>query len=171
MTLSEAFRMMADHPVRIFVRQWNWKAAALSALLRALVFYFTNRSAGSRAAWTALGVEFGYRVLTSGIFGSLLQVLSRVEPKRVSMLAVLLVLPAVNQGLNGLVHWWQATPKLGLSLLVATLITVWASLFNWYAMREGTFVVGQGQRGFGEDLRSLPGLIWRFTFGWMRRSG
>lgn len=162
--------MMADQPVRIFVRQWNWKAATLSALLRALVFYFTNRSAGSRAAWTALAVEFSYRVVTSGVFGSLLQILSRVEPRRVAMLAVLVVLPGLNQGMDALVHWWQGTPKLGLSLLIATLITVWASLFNWYAMREGTFVVGHGQRTFAQDLRSLPSLVWRFSFGWLRRS-
>ena len=161
--------MMAQQPVRIFVRQWNWKAAALSAFLRALVFYITNRSAGTKAAWTALGVEFAYRIATSGFFGSLIQVISRVEPRRVSMVAVLFVLPASNQGLDALVHWWQGTPRLGLSLLVATSITIWASLFNWYAMREGTFVVGHGQRGFGEDMRGLPGLLWRFTFGWMRR--
>ena len=161
---------MAQQPGRIFVRQWNWKAAALSAFLRALVFYFTNRSAGTKAAWTALGVEFGYRIATSGFFGSLIQMLSRVEPKRVSMVAVLLVLPAANQGLDAGIHWWQGTPKLGLSMLLATLITVWASLFNWYAMRHGTFVVGHGQRGFAEDMRGLPGLLWRFTFGWMRRN-
>lgn len=160
---------MGANPVRIFVRQWNWKAAALSALLRALVFYFTNRSAGSRAAWTALGVEFAYRIATSGFFGSLIQVLSRVEPKRVSMVAVLLVLPALNQGLDAGVHWWQGTPRLGLSLLIATVITVWASLFNWFAMREGTFVVGHGERGFAQDMQDLPGLLWRFTFGWLRR--
>ena len=168
--MREAFRAIADHPVQLFVRQWNWKAAALSAFLRALVFYFTNRSAGSRAAWTALGVEFTYRIVTSGFFGSLIQLLSRVEPKRMSMVAVLLVLPATNQGLDALVHWWQGTPKLGWSLLIATSITVWASLFNWYAMREGTFVVGHGQRGFGEDMRGLPRLLWRFTFGWIRRA-
>ena len=160
---------MSQHPVRIFLRQWNWKAAALSALLRALVFYFTNRSAGTRAAWTAVGVEFGYRIATSGFFGSLIQVLSRVEPKHVSMVAVLFVMPAVNQGLDAMVHWWQGTPRLGLSLLIATLITLWASLFNWYAMREGTFVVGDGERRFAEDMRDLPGLLWRFTFGWLRR--
>ncbi len=169
MTLREALRMMADHPVQLFVRQWNWKAAALSALLRALVFYFTNRSAGSRAAWTAVGVEFAYRIGTSGFFGSLIQTLSRVQPKRVSMAAVIIVLPAANQGLDALVHWWQGTPRLGASLFVASLITVWASLFNWYAMREGTFVVGHGQRSFGEDMRGLPVLLWRFTFGWMGR--
>jgi len=168
-TLGEAFRTIQAHPYRIFVRQWNWKAAALSALLRAILFYFTNRSAGSKAAWTAVGVEFAYRIATSGFFGSLIQLLSRVEPKSISMVAVLLVLPALNQGLDAAVHWWQGTPRLGASLLVATVITIWASLFNWYAMREGTFVVGHGGRGFGEDMRSLPGLLWRFTFGWMRQ--
>ena len=162
--------MMASHPFLIFVRGWHWKAAALSAFLRALVFYFTNRSAGARAAWTALGVEFAYRIATSGFFGSLIQVLSRVEPRRVSAIAVLLVIPVSNQGLDAFVHWWQGTPKLGRSLLIASLITVWATLFNWYAMRQGTFVVGHGERGFGEDMRSLPKLLWHFTFGWIRRA-
>lgn len=167
--MRDALRRIGDHPVQLFVRQWNWKAAALSAILRAMVFYFTNRSAGARAAWTAVGVEFAYRIATSGFFGSLIQLLSRVEPRWVSMTAVLLVLPALSQGLDALVHWWQGTPRLSVSLLFATLITVWASLFNWYAMRKGTFVVGVGQKGFGDDMRSLPRLLWQFTFGWMKR--
>ena len=167
--MGQAFHLMAEHPYRTFVTGWNWKAAVLSAVLRALVFYVTNRSAGERAAWTAVGVEFAYRMVTSGFFGSMIQVLSQVEPRRVSVIAALLVLPASNQGLDALVHWWQGTPKLAHSLVVATLITVWATLFNWYAMRQGTFLVGHGQRGFRDDMRSLPLLLWRFTFGWMRR--
>lgn len=138
---------------------WNWKAALLSAVLRALVFLVINWTAGSHAALAATVAEFGYRILTSGFYGSLIQRFRKVEPAWKASLLVVLLLPIVNQGLDFALHWANGTPKLGASLLASSVITVWASLFNLYAMRQGALVAGTEGRTLMEDIRALPGLL------------
>lgn len=138
---------------------WNWKSALLSAVLRASVFLAINWTAGTRAALAATVAEFGYRILTSGFYGSLIQKFRKVEPAWKAHLAVLLVLPVVNQGLDFLIHWTGGTPKLGASLVASSAITVWAALFNLFAMRRGALVAGAEGRSLAEDLRALPLLV------------
>ena len=138
---------------------WNWKSALMSAVLRALVFLAINWKAGPRAATTAMAVEFVYRALTSGFFGSLVQAFRRVEPAWKAHFYVLLLLPMANQGLDLWVHWLNGTPRLAASLIASTAITVWAALFNLYAMRRGVLVTGRDARPLLHDLRELPALL------------
>ena len=138
---------------------WNWKSALLSAVLRALVFLLINWTAGAQAASTAMVVEFAYRILTSGFFGSLVQSFRKMEPAWKANLYVVLLLPAVNQGLDLWIHWLNGTPKLAASLVASTIITVWAALFNLYAMRHGVLVTGRDARPLRDDLRQLPALV------------
>lgn len=140
-------------------RLWNWKSALLSAILRALVFLGVNWTAGRKAAWMAMGVEFAYRIVTSGFYGSLIQSFRKVQPVWKANLYVMLALPAVNQGLDLWVHWLNGTPKLAASVIASSLITVWAALFNLYAMRHGALVTGGDARPLKDDLRALPGLV------------
>jgi hypothetical protein len=142
---------------------WNWKSAVLSAVLRALVFLAINWTSGKRAAFLALGVEFVYRVATSGFYGSLIQAFSRLQPAWKATLYVVLVLPAINQGLDWWIHWLNGTPKLAASLIASSVITVWAALFNLYAMRRGVLVTGRDARPFREDLVQLPALVAGFV--------
>lgn len=141
---------------------WNWKSALLSAVLRALVFLAINWTAGAKAASAAMAVEFGYRILTSGFFGSLVQAFRKVEPAWKANLYVVLLLPAVNQGLDLWIHWLNGTPKLAASLIASTAITVWAALFNLHAMRHGALVTGPDARPLLDDLRQLPALLASF---------
>jgi hypothetical protein len=143
-------------------RLWNWKSALLSAVMRAMVFLAINWTSGQKAAWTAMGVEFGYRILTSGFYGSLIQRFRKVEPAWKANLYVILLLPVVNQGLDLWVHWLNGTPKLAASVMASAAITVWAALFNLYAMRRGALVTGQDARPLKEDLRQLPVLVAEF---------
>ena len=138
---------------------WNWKAAVLSAVLRALVFLLINWTAGTKAASTAMAVEFAYRIFTSGFYGSLVQSFRKMEPAWKANLYVVLLLPAVNQGLDLWIHWLNGTPKLAASLVASTVITVWAALFNLYAMRHGALVTGRDARPLRDDLRQLPALV------------
>jgi hypothetical protein len=157
--LREALhRIVTEADTHLF-RHWNWKTAAVSAVLRALMFFAINRSAGAKAAWIATGVEFTYRIATSGFFGSVTQVLRGVHPPWKATLATLLVLPAINQFLDFLVHWWQGTPKLAASILAASAVTAFASLFNLEAQRQGVLVVGPEARPFGHDVQKLPGVL------------
>jgi hypothetical protein len=138
---------------------WNWKSALLSAVMRALVFLAINWTAGLPAAGAAMAVEFAYRILTSGFYGSLIQSFRKVEPAWLANLYVVLLLPAVNQGLDLYIHWLNGTPKLAASVIASTIITVWAALFNLYAMRRGALVTGPDARPLREDLRQLPVLV------------
>jgi hypothetical protein len=138
---------------------WNWKSALLSAVLRALVFLAINWTSGRKAAGMAMGVEFSYRILTSGFYGSLIQSFRKVQPAWRANLYVILLLPALNQGLDLWVHWLNGTPKLAASLVASTAITVWAALFNLYAMRRGALVTGRDARPLRDDLRQLPALV------------
>ena len=138
---------------------WNWKSALLSAVLRALVFLAINWTAGHKAAWTAMAVEFAYRVCTSGFYGSLIQSFRKMQPVWRANLYVVLLLPALNQGLDLCVHWLNGTPKLKASVIASTVITVWAALFNLYAMRRGALVTGRDARPLKDDLRELPRLV------------
>jgi len=142
---------------------WNWKSALLSAVMRALVFLTINWTSGQKAAWMAMGVEFTYRILTSGFYGSLIQRFRLVEPAWKASLYVVLLLPALNQGLDLWVHWLNGTPKLAASVAASSVITVWAALFNLYAMRRGALVTGRDARPLAEDLRQLPALLADFT--------
>jgi hypothetical protein len=147
------------HQVQEF---WNWKSALLSAVLRALVFLAINWTAGWRSAGSAMAVEFVYRILTSGFYGSLIQRFRAVEPAWRAAIYVVLLLPALNQGLDLLVHWLNGTPKLAASVIASSVITVWAALFNLYAMRQGALVAGRDGRPFRDDLLALPALVGGF---------
>jgi hypothetical protein len=47
-------------------------------------------------------------------------------------------------------------------MLSSVVFTTLSTLFNLYAMRRGALLVGGQGRGFGSDLRALPGLIGGF---------
>jgi hypothetical protein len=38
-SVYEVLRDLTSHPFELVVRRWNWKAALLSSLLRALIFF------------------------------------------------------------------------------------------------------------------------------------
>jgi hypothetical protein len=53
------------------VRRWNWKAAFMSAFIRAWIFFFANLTAGWRAAAGAMLAEYIFRGITSRFYGAL----------------------------------------------------------------------------------------------------
>jgi len=56
----------------------------------------------------------------------------------------------------------RACPICGAVAIVSLVAVALSALFNWYAMRRGTLLVGEEGTGFGSYLRRLPGLL--FTF-------
>ena len=150
------------HPGRHFVRGWNTKAAALSALYRAVIFFFTTLKAGVEAALAALTVEAVFRVVASGFYGAVAQALRHAQPLWLSALIVTLALPAAIQALEALVHLQAGTPHLWRGLLVSTIAAGLSSLFMWFAMRRGAFLVGEDARPFREDLQHYPYLLAEF---------
>jgi hypothetical protein len=141
---------------------WNWKAAVMSVLYRAPVFFLTSLKAGWRLAVGAMFAESIFRAITSGFYGAIVQALRNMEPPWLAAFVISLVLPAGIQALEYLVHWLRGTPNLGAGILVSILVSGIAALFNWYAMRRGTLLTGTEGRPFLADLKSLPAVIFGF---------
>jgi hypothetical protein len=152
-----------------FERIWNWKSALLSSLFRAAIFFFANWRAGSRAAVGAMLVEFLYRSVTAGFYGTITQKLRRLEPPWRAALTASVVQPAVGHSLEWLVHKLQGTPNLRASMAASVTFTVISSVFNLFAMRRGHFIVGEGSRSLLDDLRHVPVLLRDFILAGPRR--
>src|ERR1700733_4773982 len=119
---------------------WNWKAGLLSAIYRAPIFFLTSLRAGWRLAVSAMVAETAFRVVTSGFYGAVTQAIRRLEPPWLGIAIVLFLAPAAVQLLEFAVHLLSGTPNLKAGLIVSTVMTAVASLFNWYSMRQGALL-------------------------------
>ncbi len=159
--VSDALLAVVRDPVGTLVRKWNWKCALFSSLTRSWIFFFANLTAGWRAADGALTQNF-----------------REVEPPWLGALAVMILLPLTSHSLELLVHWMRHTPKLFTSIVSSVIFTIISTLFNWYAMKKGAMVVGEGGNTIGRDMRAMPKIIGSFLaapplFVWrqFRRAG
>jgi hypothetical protein len=150
------------HPARLLIERWNWKAAVLSSLLRAAIFFFTNLMAGWHAAVGALLAELALRTATSGFYGAITEAFSEAQPAWAAMAAALIVLPLANHSLEFLVHWLRGTPKLGMSMAASVMFTAVSTSFNLYVMRQGVLTVGGKSKSLREDLALLLPLLGQF---------
>ncbi len=162
MTLREALFRLLTNPVELFIRRWNWKAAFFSSLVRGLIFFFANLRSGLWAATGAMLAEWVYRAVTSGFYGSVTQTLGETEPEWHGALAAMVSLPIISHSLEFLVHWMRHTPHLKVSIISSMIFTVISTLFNVYAMRRGTMVVGHNSPSLGQDMRAMPRIIGGF---------
>lgn len=167
-TVGGVLRWVARHPWAALGRRWNYKAAVLSAAVRAVLFYVVNSAASPEAAASAMAVEFVFRFATSGFYGALTQAFRHVEPARHGTLAALVLLPFVSHSLELLVHWLNGTARLGTSLAVSVSFTALSTAFNLFAMRAGALVVGEGQRSLVADLASMPRVVALFAVAIVR---
>jgi len=162
MTLKQALYSLAARPVDLVVRRWNWKAAFFSSLIRGIIFLLANLKSGWHAAVGAMLAEWCYRALTSGFYGAMTQTLGEIEPEWHGAVAAMILLPLSSHSLEFLMHWLRHTPHLKASIISSMSFTVVSTLFNFYAMRRGTMVVGGNSATFGQDMRALPRVIGAF---------
>jgi hypothetical protein len=162
MTLGEALLDLITRPVELLVRRWNWKAAFSSSIIRAMIFFFANVTAGWRAAVGAMAAEYAYRAITSGFYGAITQHISEAEPEWQAAIAAMILLPLSSHSLEFLMHWLRHTPHLKTSIISSMTFTVFSTLFNFYAMRRGTMVVGKDSASVAEDLRAMPRVLGGF---------
>jgi hypothetical protein len=134
----------------------------MSAAYRAPIFFLTSLKAGWRTAIGALLAETAFRAFTSGFWGAFTQAVRLMEPAWLGVFLVVFVAPVVVQSLNLFIHLARGTSNLKQGFLVSCLVTGLASLFNWYAMRHGTFVTGHQSRSLWQDLKQLPVIIFGF---------
>jgi hypothetical protein len=160
--IGEVLTLIARHPIDTLARRWNWKAALLSSLSRALLFLAMNLTAGRRAALAACLTELVFRAATSGFYAALTQALGRAEPAWVATLTAMGLLPLVTHSAELAVHWLRGTPRLGASIAASAVFTAISTAFHIFAMRRGVLIVGDARRSLGADLRRLPGLLVAF---------
>ncbi len=152
-------RDLALHPVKMIVRRWNWKSALLSSIVRALIFFSVNLSAGPRAALAALMTELAFRGVTSGFYGALTEAFRFAEPEWAASLVAIILLPLTGHSLEFAVHFLRGTAKLRASIIASVSFTAVSTLFNLHAMRRGALVTGEGRNSLGHDMKRMPGLI------------
>ena len=161
-TVGEVLLDLARRPYEHLIRRWNWKSAVTSALIRASIFFTTNLAAGLRAAVGAMLVEFAYRGIISGFYGSVIQSFRRVEPPWAAAVTTMSLLPLLNHTTEFTNHWLRGTPKLAASITASVCFTALSTSFNFYAMRRGFLVVGSGQRSLWADLAAMPRVMASF---------
>jgi len=135
----------------------------LSPLFRSQIFMAVNLGAGWKAALGAMAAEFAYRSLAAGFFGALTQAFRGADPAWLAGFTVAVLLPVVSHSIELLVHWSRGTPNLWASILASVGFTAVSTVFNWYAMRKGVFVVGEGSASLATDLRIVPRLLFDFV--------
>lgn len=171
--LAEALLDLLRKPVTSLVAGFNWKTAAMSAMLRAIMFFFTNLRAGHILALKATLVEACYAVITMGIFGAATERIRHARPAWLTGLMVWLAIPSLLLTLQYNVHRFFGTPELRRSMIASFCFAALGTGFNWFAMRRGAFLVGdpmvggphssERKRSFADDLRALPILLWDFV--------
>jgi hypothetical protein len=112
------------------VARWNWKSAMTSALIRGGIYFFSNLSSGFASATSAMLVEFSYRTLLSGAYGSVTQALRDGEPEWAATWSATAVLPLTGHLIEFTIHSLRGTPHLRRSLIASVTFSVLSILFN-----------------------------------------
>jgi hypothetical protein len=162
-TVLHALRMCLRHPHRNLVLAWSWKAATVSAFVRALVFLFSNRHDGRHDAVKAMLVEAGYSIVASGLMGALTQRMRATRPLWLTALLVWIAMPvAMVAGEAGAHHLFR-TPHVRSGLVSSFLLAAVASGYTWFAMRRGTLLQGVGDDSLRHDVKLLPRITLDFA--------
>src|SRR5262249_36857790 len=155
-------QQLLSRPVHSFVTCWNWKAAALSCILRVPVYVITTFRHGWEAIGLAACVEGVFSAGASGVYAAFREDVRYAVPEFVVAMLLLVIFPAITVLLDALFHYVMRTPNLATGVSASLAVSVVSSAFNWYSMRHGTLLVGPGARPFLSDLASLPILIGHF---------
>ena len=165
------------HPGQIITR-WNWKAALLGAVLRAS-FYFTVYQA-SKETWivtlTAVLVELGFRFITTGIAGAIVQSFRHATPQWLATVIVSISLPAFSHSVEFFTHYIQEIYFYDVfaasensarqrAFAISVLLSALAAMFNLFAMRHGVLLVGAHEetQTLMSDLKKIPALVVEFV--------
>ncbi len=162
-TVGHVLAALVRNPWTRLIRNWNWKSAILSSLVRSSLFFVVNLDAGWHAAWRALLTELAYRGLSSGFFGAMTEAFRTATPRWLASCTAMLLLPAVGHSMEWVVHWWRETPHLAASVGASVAFTAFSTLFNLHAMRQGALIVGEGRDSLLQDLKRIPTLLVGFV--------
>jgi len=167
--MLDVVKYLVRHPIEMLVLRWNWKAAVLSALLRAPIFFFTYifKKDGLKLAVGAAIVQSIFRIIFGGVNGAIIQSFSKVEPAWHAVLTIPLVLAAFSHILEFLISsvYDQQTGVNGKTNAIAAsiLISAISAVFNLFAMRRGALLVkDESGQSIWRDLKRMPWLAFEF---------
>ena len=168
-TISEALSNVWNNP-GLFIKNWNYKGAVLSGVLRAPIFLVTYL-AGKESLKLAIGAaaaQFAFRFLFAGVGGTLIQSFRRVEPAWKALLAIMLVLPLISHlfefAVQALFAYVTATQDhTDEAILRSITVSIMSALFTLFAMRRSVMIVGdEDSKSLLHDIGQLPILIFQF---------
>jgi hypothetical protein len=157
--LHRAVREIVLHPLRTLGAVWSWKAAAISAMLRAATFFVTNLRSGRYDAVRAGLVEAAFAIFAAGTMGAVSQRLRLARPAWATALVVWFAMPLVMLLTQAGVHHLAHTPHMGTGLIASFCFAAIASSFSWYAMRRGALLSGNASTSLTHDARHLPRIV------------
>ena len=149
------------HPWEVFITDWNWKTALLSAILRVAIWP-TTKVAGVRlvspGALRGLLIEFAYRLAIGGFWGALLQAFAGARPAWLAGVCMIL--------LQGCAHWFEylvlrmgGAAHAGAITFASIVFSVQSLLVNWGLMRRGILLTGRHGSSLAADLRRIFGAM------------
>jgi hypothetical protein len=165
--LSEITSYLVKHPLQAMIVRWNWKAASLSALLRASIYlsvYFKHGMAEAIGVTLALSI---FRFLFGGVNGAIIQSYRRVQPAWHAVLTVPLLLAALSHVMEFIVLTGYdaifGTVGKKNAILISVVVSIISAIFNLFAMRRGALIVrDESMQSFWRDLIRMPWLIFEF---------
>jgi hypothetical protein len=167
--VSDVFRHLIRHPLETTVLRWNWKAAVLSALLRAPIFFVTyiSKKDGLKLAVGAAIAQSIFRFIFGGVNGAIIQAFSKVEPAWHAILTVPLVLAAFSHIIEFVVQTLYdnqtGANRKGKAIAVSIIISAISAVFNLFAMRRGALLVkDESEQSIWRDLKRMPWLAFEF---------
>ncbi|MEP6850828.1 MAG: hypothetical protein ABI999_18360 [Acidobacteriota bacterium] len=165
----DVFRELVRHPLRAVIFRWNWKAAVLSALLRAPIFFFTYilKKEGLKIAIGAAIAQSIFRFIFGGVNGSIIQTFSKVEPAWHAVLTVPIILAIfshlVEFSVQTLYDNQAGVNGKGKAITVSVIVSAISAIFNLFAMRRGALLVkDESQQSIWRDLKRMPWLAFEF---------
>jgi hypothetical protein len=165
-TILGVLKVLLKNPLAIIWR-WHWKAAVLSGLFRAPIFFLSYKKEGYAVAIGAMFAQFFSRMLFGGVNGAIIQSFSRVEPEWQAFLTVPLVLAFFSHLIEYFVQTaydnYNGTTSMGKAITVSVAISILSAIFNLFAMHRGTFLVkDERQQSLWRDMKNVPRLIFDF---------
>lgn len=147
----------------MIVRRWNWKAAALSGIMRGSIYFFTHISLGLRAALSAMSVEFLFRTFNSGAMSSIGQAFRAAQPKWLATAIVMFLFPAYGHIVEFTLHTLSGDKNVNKSIIFSVAFSMLSAIFNLFAMRRGALLVKDAeQQSFWNDIKKMPRIYAEF---------
>ena len=165
----DVFFYLLRHPLDTLILRWNWKAAVLSSLLRAPIFFFSYlfKKDGLKLAIGAAVSQSIFRFVFGGVNGAIIQSFSKVEPPWHAVLTVPLILAAFSHlmeyGVQTVYDNQTGVNGKGRAIGISVIVSAISAVFNLFAMRRGALLVkDESQQSIWRDLGRMPWLALEF---------